>query len=155
MALHDDQSAAPQLPMFNESAAWELGQMLTERAIERDLSVAIDIRRPTHILFRAMLPGTAPDQESWLDAKSAIVFRYGVSSAVVAARMTAYNFDPIASGWLDASAYALAGGSVPIRVADAGVVAAVTISGLSSEDDHEFAMDGIVAYLAYRGEEQP
>lgn len=41
----------------------------------------------------------------------------------------------------------MTGGSVPIRVRGAGVVAALTISGLSSEDDHALAVEAIRAVL--------
>jgi uncharacterized protein (UPF0303 family) len=60
--------------------------------------------------------------------------------------MQVRRIDPIAIGWLDAN-YALAGGSFPIRVKGAGVVAAVTASGLSSDGDHELVVRGIEEFL--------
>jgi len=61
--------------------------------------------------------------------------------------MAAAGYDPTAVGWLAASDYAVTGGSVPIRVRGAGVVAALTLSGLSSEEDHALAVEGIRATL--------
>lgn len=63
--------------------------------------------------------------------------------------MAGLGVDPAAIGWLD-STYAVTGGSVPVRVAGAGVVAAVTASGLSSEQDHDFVVQGLETYLATR-----
>jgi uncharacterized protein (UPF0303 family) len=71
------------------------------------------------------------------------------SSALFAARMKSAQLDPAAMGWLD-SGYALAGGSFPIRVSGVGVVAAVSASGLSSDDDHDLVVDGLRALLAAR-----
>ena len=36
---------------------------------------------------------------------------------------------------------------MPVRVAGVGVVAAVTVSGLASEDDHRLVVDGMRAFL--------
>lgn len=38
-------------------------------------------------------------------------------------------------------------GSFPVRVRGAGVVAAVTVSGLSSDDDHQLVVDSIREFL--------
>ncbi len=43
--------------------------------------------------------------------------------------------------------YTLAGGSFPIRVRGAGVIGAITVSGLSSDEDHQMVVDGIRNYL--------
>jgi uncharacterized protein (UPF0303 family) len=37
---------------------------------------------------------------------------------------------------------------VPVRVAGVGVVAAVTVSGLSSDDDHRLVVDAMRAFLS-------
>lgn len=41
----------------------------------------------------------------------------------------------------------LAGGSFPVRVRGAGVIGAITVSGLSSDEDHQLVVDGIRNYL--------
>ncbi len=138
---------------FEFEDAWALGSAIRALATERGHGVTIDIRRVNGmILFRTALPGVTVDQDEWVRRKSAVVFRFEQSSALFAARMAAAGFDPTQPGvgWLDATDYALGGGSVPIRVRGAGVVAAVTLSGLSSEDDHALAMKGVRAMRAPR-----
>jgi uncharacterized protein (UPF0303 family) len=132
---------------FEHADAWRLGTMITERALESGYAVAVDIRRPGLILFRAALAGTTADQEEWIRRKSALTLRLESSSALAAARFAAGGVDPAAMGWLDAGVYALAGGSVPVRVRGAGVVAAVTVSGLSSDDDHDLAVECMQRYI--------
>jgi uncharacterized protein (UPF0303 family) len=133
---------------FDHADAWRLGSLLTERALEASQRVAIDIRRPGLILFRSALPGTTPDQEAWITAKSATALRMEMSTALVAARHARDGVDAAALGWLALPHFVVAGGSVPVRVAGVGVVATVTASGLSSDDDHRVVVDGIRAYLA-------
>ncbi|WES63083.1 heme-degrading domain-containing protein [Microbacter sp. GSS18] len=127
---------------FDEEEAWQLGSLLRRWAVERGHGVAIDVRRPSGlILFRAALPGATADQEHWIRRKAAVVFRFERSSAGVVARLE--GVDVAAAGWFDPREYALAGGSVPVRVRGAGVVAAVTVSGLSSEEDHALVVEAL------------
>lgn len=135
------------LPAFDHRQAWRLGSLLATRALEENHAVAIDIRRPGLVLFRAALPGATADQEHWIRRKSALVLRFEASSALLSRRFAAAGRDPIGGGWLDPEEYTLSGGSFPVRVAGAGVVAAVTVSGLRQDEDHMLVVDGIAALL--------
>ena len=135
------------LDSFDHTDAWALGSGMVELAQAAGHAVGIDIRRPGLILFRAALPGITADQESWIARKAALVLRMESSSALVAARLAAAGIDAAAIGWLGAD-YAITGGSFPVRVRAAGVVAAVTVSGLSSEQDHDLAVAGLRRHLA-------
>jgi uncharacterized protein (UPF0303 family) len=137
------------LDTFTHDDAWELGLVVRQLAHEAGHAVGIDIRRPGLRLFRAALPGTTPDQEVWIDRKAAVVLRMEQSSALVDARLSAAGVDPASIGWLDAE-YAVTGGSFPIRVRGVGVVAAVTASGLSSDEDHDLVVAGLRAFLGSR-----
>lgn len=128
------------LDRFTRNDAWRLGSSITKIALEQGHPVVIDIRRPDLILFRAALDGCAPDQQVWAERKAAVVLRMERSSALVEARLA--GVDTAAIGWLD-HRYALTGGAIPIRVRGVGVVAALAVSGLSSEEDHELAVRGL------------
>ena len=136
------------LDRFTRNDAWRLGRSITEIALEQGHPVVIDIRRPDLILFRAALDGCTPDQQVWAERKAAVVLRMEHSSALVAARLA--GVDTAALGWLD-HRYALTGGAIPIRVRGVGVVAALAVSGLSSDDDHALAVRGLEA-LARAGQ---
>ena len=131
------------LQSFSEEDAWIPGSGLAARALRETLPVAIDIRRPNYLLFRAAFAGSTADQSAWIDRKAATVFRFQASSLLVGMRLGTMDHDAFSNGWLDPNAYTLAGGSVPIRVSGAGVVAAITVSGLSSEEDHALAVDAL------------
>jgi uncharacterized protein (UPF0303 family) len=132
---------------FTHATAWELGCLITEAALQAGHAVGIDIRRTGLILFRSALPGITADQDEWIARKAAVVLRMEASSALVEARFTGFGIDPATGGWLGPG-YAVTGGSFPIRVRGAGVVAAATASGLSSREDHDLIVDGIRAYLS-------
>ena len=134
------------LDSFDHADAWALGAGLVDLAQAAGHPVGIDIRRPGLILFRAALPGITPDQDSWISRKAALVLRMESSSALVDARLSAAGVNAAAIGWLGPE-YAVTGGSFPLRVRSVGVVAAVTVSGLSSREDHDLAVEGIRRHL--------
>lgn len=143
---------APVFDAFGHDDAWTIGVWLRERAVAEGHPVAIDIRRPSGaVLFHVGLPGATADQEEWIRRKVAVVVRFESSSALFAARLQRADVDPHAMGWLAADTYALAGGAVPIRVAGAGIVAVLTISGLSSEEDHALAVAALHAHARPSG----
>jgi uncharacterized protein (UPF0303 family) len=143
----EQQERALVFPSFDHTDAWRLGTRITATAQQAGHPVGIDIRRPGLILFRAALPGSTPDQESWIARKSAVVLRIEASSALVKARLSAKGVEPVDAG-LPGADYAVTGGSFPVRVRGVSVVAAVTASGLSSMDDHDLVVEGIRGYLA-------
>jgi uncharacterized protein (UPF0303 family) len=139
-----DEAATLVLDSFDHETAWQLGSLLRARAAAERYPVAIDIRRATGaILFRAALPGATADQEDWIRRKCALAFRFESSSALLTARLAEAGVDPVAMGWLPTAEYALSGGAVPIRVEGAGIVAMLTVSGLSADADHRFAAQAI------------
>ncbi|GAA1924682.1 heme-binding protein [Microbacterium aoyamense] len=147
MSVYD--RIVPEWEAFEYADAWRLGVLLHDLAAERGHGVAIDIRRPTGlILFRAVLPGATLDQEHWIRKKAALVFRFETSSGDIAERLIGAGVDVGAMGWLDPSEYALAGGSVPVKVRGAGIVAAATVSGLTSEGDHALVIEAMQRLLA-------
>ncbi len=142
-----EQEARLVFDRFDQDDAWCLGALLVDKARSQGHPLLIDIRKPGLVLFRAALPGSAPDQQVWAEGKANVVLRLETSSGLFAARMAEAGVDPRAIGWLDDS-YAVTGGSFPIRVKGVGVVAAVTASGLTSDEDHAFVVAAIEEFLA-------
>ncbi len=132
---------------FDSAAAWRLGKLMVERALVDDAAVIIDIRRPGLILFRSAIAGTTAENEAWLERKARTVFRYETSTALLAARFEAQGVDAWTAGWFDTEQFAAAGGSFPVRVQGVGVVAAITVSGLTSDEDHAFVIQCLTEYV--------
>ena len=134
------------LNSFDHADAWRLGTAMVERALRDRLPVIIDIRRPGVVLFRAALTGTTAENQAWLDRKADTVLRFEASTALLTERFAAQGVDVWTAPWFDTKRFTTAGGSVPVRVRGVGVVAAVTVSGLTSEEDHDFAVEALDAF---------
>ncbi|MET7682846.1 heme-degrading domain-containing protein [Streptomyces sp. NPDC005423] len=135
---------------FTHDDAWALGSLLVELARERQAPVAVDIRRGGQQLFHATLPGSAPDNDAWIDRKRRVVERYHASSYLVGARFRAKGTTFEDSSRLDPDTYAAHGGSFPLTVEDVGVIGAVTVSGLPQLQDHRFVVEALDQFLGDR-----
>ncbi|WP_326752937.1 heme-degrading domain-containing protein [Streptomyces hirsutus] len=133
---------------FTHEDAWALGSLLVETARERQAPVAIDIHRAGQQLFHAALPGSAPDNDAWIARKRRVVERYGSASYLVGARHRAKGTTFEESSRLDPDTYAAHGGSFPIAVEGAGVIGAVTVSGLPQLQDHQLVVEALERFLA-------
>jgi uncharacterized protein (UPF0303 family) len=152
MSIADDlarialQERQLQFASFDEETAWSLGSRLRSLALDRGLALVIDVRRPAQPLFYAALPGTTPDNAEWVRRKSNVVFRFHRSSYAIGLEMELKQSSLETRGLAPAD-YASHGGSFPIRVQNAGFVAAVTVSGLPQRDDHELVVEALCTQL--------
>ena len=145
-------------PSFDANAAWSLGNTIRALAVERGLSVVIDIRRfgdPHQQLFYTALPGTTPDNARWVERKLKIVSRFHRSSYAAGLYLQEQGTTFEAKYSLPDADYATHGGAFPITLAGTGIVGSVTVSGLPMRADHELAVEGIclelkLDYASYR-----
>jgi uncharacterized protein (UPF0303 family) len=134
-----------QFAAFTNDTAWELGQALVTAARRDGLAVTVDIRRGEQQLFHYALPGTAADNDEWIERKNRVVRRFGHSSLYMgAAEGEAFNENYL----LDPTVFAAHGGAFPVVVRDVGVVGTVTVSGLPQEEDHRLVVSVLRAFLA-------
>jgi len=144
----EEQEERLQFTRFDNDDAWRLGCLLVTLARERRLPVAVDIRRHGHQLFHAALPGTAPDNDAWIERKARVVDRFGAASYLVGRRLAAKGRALDEEQGVEPARYAAHGGSFPVRVRDVGVVGTVTVSGLPQADDHALVVEAIERFLA-------
>ncbi|GAA4246657.1 heme-degrading domain-containing protein [Dactylosporangium darangshiense] len=135
------------LDRFDNDDAWTLGCLLVEVARERGLSITVDVRRGGQQLFHAALPGTAPDNDRWIERKIRVVERLHASSYLVGRRLAAKGATFDAGYGVDPADYATHGGAFPIRVRNVGVVGVVTVSGLPQADDHALVVEVLGRFL--------
>lgn len=135
-----------QFARFDEETAWKLGAHLRELAVARNLSIVIDIRRPgnpAQTLFYSALPGTTPDNVEWVRRKSNVTLRFHRSSYALGLEMEQKSSNLFENYGLPLTDYASHGGCFPLRVSGAGVIGAVTVSGLPQRDDHQLAVEAL------------
>lgn len=141
----EDQERELVLSAFTHEDAWRLGALLVKLATERNLPITVDIRKGTQQVFHAARPGTTPDNDSWIERKVRVVYRFGASSYLVGLRARAKGSDFNADHGLPFQEYSAHGGAFPVRVAGVGIVGVVTVSGLKQEDDHALAVEALRA----------
>lgn len=139
------QEAELVLPVFDEAVAFEIGSAIRGRALAEGLSLVVDIRSWDRQLFFAATPGTSADNAEWVRRKVNSVRRFQRASYRLVLERGEAPFS-VQSG-ADPADYVIAGGGFPIRVTGAGIVGALTISGLPGRSDHGVAVDALCDHL--------
>jgi uncharacterized protein (UPF0303 family) len=134
------------LPSFDEHVAFALGSSIYRRATAESLSLVVDIRTWDRQMFFAATPGTSADNAEWVRRKINTVRRFQKASyRLVVERGGDAMFSEIVNA--PATDYVIAGGGFPLRVAGAGIIGSLTISGLPGRSDHGVAVDALCDYL--------
>jgi uncharacterized protein (UPF0303 family) len=159
MAISDDldrlarQEQRLRFQKFNEDTAWEVGTKLHELGQVRKLPIVIDIRLVHRQLFYAALAGSTPDNPEWVRRKSNVVFRYLKSSYRVGRELAGKNDTLDQHRGVSPMDYAAHGGSFPVHVESAGIIGAITVSGLPQRDDHNLVVEVLAGHLGLALEE--
>ena len=132
---------------FTNDDAWDLGSALVAAARRNGAPVAVDVSRHGHQLFHASLPGTSPDNDSWIQRKTRVVHRFGHSSLYVRQASIERGTTFEEEFGLDPALYAAHGGAFPVVVRSVGPVGAVVVSGLPQLEDHRMVVAAIRAHL--------
>jgi uncharacterized protein (UPF0303 family) len=136
-----------QVGSFTNDDAWELGGALVATARRDRLPVAVAISRNGHRLFSAALTGATPDNDAWIERKSAVVHRFGHSSLFVRQASVERGTTFEAEFGLDPQRYAPHGGAFPVLVRDVGPVGVVAVSGLPQLEDHRMVVAALRDHL--------
>ncbi|MHA6297705.1 heme-degrading domain-containing protein [Devosia sp. CAU 1758] len=134
------------LPEFDEAVAFKIGSMIWNRALKENLSLVVDLRTWDRQLFFSATPGTGADNTEWVRRKINSVRRFQRATYRLVLERGEGPFS-VQSG-VDPADYVIAGGGFPIRVAGAGIIGALTISGLPGRSDHGVAVDALCDHLS-------
>ncbi|AOJ24603.1 heme-degrading domain-containing protein [Burkholderia seminalis] len=140
-APFDEGARETALPRFNADVARRLGEIAVNIASRRGLPIAVGIvgKAP---LFYCALDGSGARDNDAIRRRQNTVLRFGLSSLEVGARFRHAGWSLQSQGLSDDD-YALDGGGVPLRVAGAGIVGAMTIAGLESERNHALVVESL------------
>lgn len=143
MAKIAEQERALVFDRFDLTTAWDLGSLLRHTAVERGLSVVIDVRLHSMSAFYTALPGTTADNENWVRRKRNLVLRFFQSSYGIGRKLDLQG-DTVEDRYgISAADHAPHGGSFPIKVAGVGCIGAVTVSGLPQREDHNMVVEAL------------
>ena len=152
MAIAEDIAAVARqekeiiLPAFDNNTAWRIGNILRDLTGSRNQNIVADVRRfgsPHQQLFYTAFPGTTPDNQRWVARKIATVARFHRSSYGIGLYLQQNNLTFGARYNLPEEDYAAHGGCFPIIVANAGLIGAVTVSGLAQREDHNLVVEAL------------
>lgn len=139
------------LPSFDEAVAYDIGSAIRARALAEGLSLVCDIRTWDRQLFFTATTGTSADNAEWVRRKINSVRRYHRASYRLVLERGEGPFPPQSGA--DPADFVIAGGGFPVRVPGAGIIGAITISGLPGRKDHGVVVDALCDYLGKpRGE---
>jgi uncharacterized protein (UPF0303 family) len=139
---------------FDHQTAWGLGSAMRARALAEHLPIVISIRRNGQRLFHAALPGSAADNDFWIDRKSAVVDRYGHSSYYIGCKHRAGGGDFDIDARLDRDRFAAHGGAFPLLIRGTGPIGVIAVSGLPQVEDHRFVVTEIDRFLSDPGQDR-
>jgi len=153
MAISEDlekiaqQERELRLSHLDAQVAWDLGSWIRSAALQRGLTLVLDVRRFGQQLFYSALDGTTPDNAEWVRRKSNVVARFHRSSYAVGLTQKMKGTSLHERYGLPVADYAADGGSFPLHVETAGVVGSITVSGLPQRDDHDLVVEALCAFF--------
>jgi uncharacterized protein (UPF0303 family) len=131
---------------FDADTAWDLGNRLRQKALERNQALAIDITINGFQLFFCAMAGTTPENKDWARRKRNVVNRFQRSSYGMGLYLKEKNIDLMEKYGLPTSDYAAHGGCFPIRVGKM-MIGTVVVSGLPQREDHNLVVEVLCEML--------
>jgi uncharacterized protein (UPF0303 family) len=144
-----DQEAKLIFPQFDASTAWEIGAALRQSALGRGGAITIDIRRGEEILFFHAMPGTTPSNADWARRKRNLVELLRRSSYALGLDGRIKGTSIVEKMDLPPRDYVSHGGCFPIKVAGAGHIGTITVSGLPQRTDHNLIVSVVAKFLGH------
>ena len=134
------QESDARLEQFDFLLAWRLGQILYDRATALAAPVSLEVYAFGQELFVAALPGSCAENLEWMRRKRNTVLRCAHSSLYVGMTNASRGESMATQSYIDPYQYTDHGGSFPLMNLAGGLLGAVSVSGLPSEDDHGLAL---------------
>lgn len=141
------------LSSLTQAEALEIGGIAQAIGLDRKLPIAIDVRMKEWIVFHASLPGSTPDNDSWIARKARVVNATGNSTMYERVLAEEQGIDWYSVKGLSEETHAIHGGALPLNVVGLGLTGILIISGLPQVEDHLLGVEIITEYLARKGEQ--
>ena len=141
------------LASLTQAQALEIGGIAQEFGLDRKLPIAIEVRMKDWIVFHASLPGSSPENDSWIRRKANVVNKTGHSTIYEKVLAEEQGIDWHKSKGVEDELYAIHGGGLALNVVGLGLTGILLISGLTEVEDHLLGIEILTEYLARNGEE--
>ena len=141
-----------ELPSLSQKEAIEIGEIALDLGFERSVPIAVEVRLKEWVVFHASLPGSTPDNDSWIARNARGVLATGNSTMFERVLAEEQGIDWYASKGLPEETHAIHGGGLPLNVAGFGCMGILLISGLPQVQDHLLGVEVLTEFLARKGE---
>jgi len=131
------------LEKFSNRIGLEMGLAVVNLAKEQKKNIAVEISRLNHTIFLYLDDSLPMDKHNWLRRKANIAKQFEESSLSVKHDLENGKMTLDKTFGLDENEYLAKGGAIPIFVKNAGMIATITVSGLSDEEDHKIIIDAL------------
>ena len=148
------EAKALQLSSLSQAEALEIGTIAQAIGLDRKLPIAIEVRMKEWTIFHVSLPGSTPENDSWIARKARVVNATGNSTMYERVLAEEQGIDWYAVKGLSEESHAIHGGGLALNVVGLGLTGILLISGLPQVDDHLLGVEIVTEYLARKGEEQ-
>ena len=142
------------LPSFELVDAVEIGEITVSIARKESLGLSVEVRIGDWVVFHTALPGSKPEQPSWIARKARVVAVSGHSTMFERVKAEEEGFDWYEVNNLPEQTHAIHGGGLPLIVKDKGMQGTLLISGLPQVEDHLLGVRVITEFLARKGENE-
>ena len=139
----EEQQRRLRLSAFDEDAAWQLGNDLRRRALDRGAAVTIEVRLAGETVFLHAMRGTTPANADWARRKRNVAELLHRPSYAIGLETELRGRSELELMGLADRDVADHGGSFPIVVDRIGCVGAVTVSGLPQREDHDLVVEAL------------
>jgi len=132
-----------ELDSFSNRIALEMGLTIIDLAKSRNQHIAVEICRLNQTIFIYIDDNLPVDKHNWLRRKTNVAKQFEESSLAVKNDLKEGNMSLDKTFGLDEKDFLAKGGSIPIFVKKAGMVATITVSGLHDEEDHKIIIEAL------------
>lgn len=132
-----------ELDSFSNKIALEMGLKIIDLAKSRHQNIAVEICRLNQTVFMYIDDNLPADKHNWLRRKANVAKQFEESSLSVKNDLKEGNMTLDKTFALDEKDFLAKGGSIPIFVKNAGMIATITVSGLHDEEDHKIIIDAL------------
>ena len=132
-----------ELKEFSNRIGLEMGLAVLSLAKERNQKIAVEVSRLNNTIFLFVDDTLPADKHNWLKRKANVARHFEESSLSVKNDLINGNMTLEKTFALDEKAYLAKGGSIPIFVTTAGMIATITVSGLRDVEDHQIIIDAL------------
>lgn len=143
-----DERAQLAIPNFDYASAWELGSLIRRKAVENDLSVAIEVRHGAVVVFATLVGQATIDNFDWTRRKCAAAHRFHRSSLQLRLEAEKGGYDFNQRFRLPPADYVASGGAVPLILTGGTLIGTAAVSGLPDVEDHALVVAALRELLS-------